>query len=71
MEYDEINQNMMNDLKKKVETGVFNINIKAAISKFLKNQKMNQILIFHIRIAQKYTFNILLIHLAKIVTLFS
>lgn len=31
MEYDEINQNMMNDFKKKVVTGVFNINIKAAI----------------------------------------
>lgn len=70
-ECDEIDQNIMNVLKKEVETAVFNIDIKAAISKFLKVQKMNQILIFHIRIAQKYTFKLLLIHLEKIVTLFS
>ena len=70
-ECDEIDQNIINVLKKEVETAVFNIDIKAAISKFLKVQKMNQILIFHIRIAQKYTFKLLLIHLEKIVTLFS
>lgn len=70
-ECDEIDQNIMNVLKKEVEAAVFNIDIKAAISKFLKVQKMNQILIFHIRIAQKYTFKLLLIHLEKIVTLFS
>ena len=70
-ECDEIDQNIMNVLKKEVETAVFNIDIKAAITKFLKVQKMNHISIFHIRIVQKYTFKLLLIHLEKIVTLFS